>query len=384
MPANKVEVTTPKGFEVDVIDEDVVVSTSGTPTIQVTTAVQSVVSVVAAGVVGPPGKDGIDGSGAADADASTKGILKLAGDLAGTASSPQIATGVIVNADINAAASIALSKLATDPLARANHTGSQTASTISDFDTQVRLSRLDQMAVPTADIDLNTHKLIGVVNPTSAQHAATKKYVDDAIPSVPVTTVFSRTGTVVAATNDYTWAQIDKTTSSLADITTKPHSALTGIGTNTHTQIDTHIADTANPHVVTKTQVSLGNVDNTSDATKFAATAVLTNKRVTKRVSAVTQSATPTMNTDNMDVANITALAQAITSMTTNLTGAPSDADTLIVRITDNGTARAITWGASFEASTVALPTTTVISTMLTVGFMYNGVTSKWRCLAVA
>jgi hypothetical protein len=44
-----------------------------------------------------------------------------------------IADGTIVDADINASAAIALSKLATDPLARANHTGSQTASTISDF-----------------------------------------------------------------------------------------------------------------------------------------------------------------------------------------------------------------------------------------------------------
>lgn len=39
----------------------------------------------------------------------------------------------IMNADIGASAAIALSKLASDPLARANHTGTQAASTISDF-----------------------------------------------------------------------------------------------------------------------------------------------------------------------------------------------------------------------------------------------------------
>lgn len=38
-----------------------------------------------------------------------------------------------MNADINASAGIVLSKLAVDPLARSNHTGSQLASTISDF-----------------------------------------------------------------------------------------------------------------------------------------------------------------------------------------------------------------------------------------------------------
>jgi hypothetical protein len=39
----------------------------------------------------------------------------------------------IVDADIAAGAAILLSKLAVDPLARANHTGTQTAATISDF-----------------------------------------------------------------------------------------------------------------------------------------------------------------------------------------------------------------------------------------------------------
>jgi hypothetical protein len=36
-----------------------------------------------------------------------------------------------------------------------------------------------------------------------------------------VPSVFGRTGAVVAATNDYTWAQVNKTTSSLADLTTR-------------------------------------------------------------------------------------------------------------------------------------------------------------------
>jgi hypothetical protein len=111
----------------------------------------------------------------------------------------------------------------------------------------------------------------------------------------------------------------------------------------------------------------------------------LTNKRITRRVVTVTQSATPTINTDNTDVASITGLAQAITSMTTNLSGTPAAGEALVVEITDNGTARAITWGASFEASgNVALPTTTVISTKLSVGFFWNSATSKWRCMAVA
>jgi hypothetical protein len=45
---------------------------------------------------------------------------------------------------------------------RANHTGTQTASTISDFDTQVRTSRLDQMASPISAVSFNNQRLSNV------------------------------------------------------------------------------------------------------------------------------------------------------------------------------------------------------------------------------
>ena len=53
-----------------------------------------------------------------------------------------------------------------------------TAVKISDFDTQVRLSRLDQMAAPTGSVALNSQKITGLADPTAAQDAATKAYVD--------------------------------------------------------------------------------------------------------------------------------------------------------------------------------------------------------------
>ena len=61
------------------------------------------------------------------------------------------------------------------------------------------------------------------------------------------------------------------------------HTGLTSIGTNTHAQIDTHIANTSNPHGVTKSQVGLGNADNTSDTNKPISTATQTalNAKVT-------------------------------------------------------------------------------------------------------
>lgn len=115
-----------------------------------------------------------------------------------------------------------------------------------------------------------------------------------------------------------------------------------------------------------------------------AATLTLTNKRITKRVLALSaNSGTPSINTDNYDVVHITAQSGAITSFTTNLTGTPVDGDTLRISITGT-TAIALTWGAKFEASTVALPTTTVGTARLDVGFFWNTATSAWRCVAVA
>lgn len=111
-----------------------------------------------------------------------------------------------------------------------------------------------------------------------------------------------------------------------------------------------------------------------------SATQTLTNKRFTPRVGSTTSSATPTINTDDVDIYKLTAQTVDITSFTTNLSGTPTDGQVLIIEITGTA-ARAITWGASFEASTVALPTTTVTTAMLAVGFIYNGVTSKWRCM---
>ena len=58
---------------------------------------------------------------------------------------------------------------------------SLTASKISDFNTQVRTSRLDQMAAPTADVNLNNRKIVGLAEPEAHTDAATKGYVDSVV-----------------------------------------------------------------------------------------------------------------------------------------------------------------------------------------------------------
>jgi phage-related tail fiber protein len=55
-----------------------------------------------------------------------------------------------------------------------------TASKISDFDTQVRTSRLDQMAAPTVAVSFNSQRITDLATPTADTDAANKAYVDAA------------------------------------------------------------------------------------------------------------------------------------------------------------------------------------------------------------
>lgn len=64
-------------------------------------------------------------------------------------------------------------------------------------------------------------------------------------------------------------AYVSVGTSSSADWETSDAAAVAG-------DLAAHIADTANPHAVTKAQVGLGNADNTSDASKPVSTATQT------------------------------------------------------------------------------------------------------------
>ena len=114
-----------------------------------------------------------------NADLSTSAAIAYSKlNISGLITSADIADGTIVNDDINASAAIALSKLAVDPLDRANHTGTQTASTISDFDTQVRTSTLNQMTAPSTSLSINSQKLIDVADPTANQDAVTLAYLN--------------------------------------------------------------------------------------------------------------------------------------------------------------------------------------------------------------
>jgi hypothetical protein len=115
----------------------------------------------------------------ADVSASA-GIAYSKLSLGGTITSADLVDGTIVATDI-ANGTITAAKMVTDPYARANHTGTQLAATVSDFDTQVRTSRLDQMAAPTGSVSVNSQKITNLGTPTANADASTKLYVDTAV-----------------------------------------------------------------------------------------------------------------------------------------------------------------------------------------------------------
>lgn len=182
----------------------------------------------------------------------------------------------------------------------------------------------------------------------------------------------------------------------------------------------TSVAGRTGAVTLAKADVGLGNVDNTSDAAKNAATATLTgktldlgsntltgtkaqfnsalndddfatqngaetlaNKRILPRVVSVASSATPGINTDACDLFVITALSVNITSMSSGLSGSPADGQTLIVRIKDNGTARTITWGTTWRAIGVTLPVSTVAGKTTYIAAKWNAADTKFDVLAV-
>ena len=122
------------------------------------------------------------------ANATIAATLATSGVTAGTYGSATQVGQVTVDAKgrVTAASNLAITFPVTSVAGR---TGAITLTT-SDVaegtnlyytDVRVRANRLDQMAAPTAAVALNSQRITGLAEPTAAQDAATKNYVDLAV-----------------------------------------------------------------------------------------------------------------------------------------------------------------------------------------------------------
>lgn len=140
--------------------------------------------------------------------------------------------------------------------------------------------------------------------------------------------------------------------------------------------------------VTTSGNIELGNASDTTLSRSAAGQLAVEGIRVKTTTPLVLSAASYTtdtgtsLNMDNLDMFIITAQAGAL------LFNAPGgtlvQGRTLVIRIKDNGTARALTWNSVFRAMGTALPSTTVLSKTLYLGFFYNSTDTKWDLVASA
>jgi len=132
--------------------------------------------------------------------------------------------------------------------------------------------------------------------------------------------------------------------------------------------------------------IELGHATDTTIARSSAGVATIEGVRIdTVATTTEVSNATPAPAiTATRHTHTITALAAAATFGVPTSSIALTDDNTLLIRIKDNATARALVWNAIFRASSdLALPSTTVVSKTLYLGFKYNVADTKWDLLSL-
>jgi len=103
--------------------------------------------------------------------------------------------------------------------------------------------------------------------------------------------------------------------------------------------------------------------------------------RFNPRIASTATASSLTPDISAVDIYAYTALASALEINAP--IGTPLDGNKLIFRLLDNGTARALTWNATYAVVGTTLPTTTVINKTTYVGCIYNTNKTRWDVVAV-
>lgn len=126
------------------------------------------------------------------------------------------------------------------------------------------------------------------------------------------------------------------------------------------------------------TDAQLGVIENTSGTNTGDQDL---SSYVTFSTNSITSSATPSpVGSSKRNEYYITALAAAAEFAAPS--GTPANGNMLMIRVKDDGTARALTYNAIYDGFDDTLPATTTISKTLYMLFVYNSVSEKWEMLS--
>jgi hypothetical protein len=218
--------------------------------------------------------------------------------------------------------------------------------------------------------DIDSH-----ISSTSNPHSVTKSQVGlSNVPNVDATSRANHTGTQTASTiSDFNFAADARVSAGISahESALDPHSQYE-TSTEVQSKVDAHANLTNNPHAVTKSQVGLGNVDNTSD--------------LNKPISSATQLALDgKANTSHSHVAtDITDLSEAIDDRIsstivagTNVTVSYDDlANTLTISATGGGSGGATTLDGLTDVSAPSPSNGQAL--------IYNTSTSQWEAQTIS
>jgi hypothetical protein len=264
--------------------------------------------------------------------------------------------GTMSIADFNKLGTIATGATANSTdvflLARANHTGTQLAATISDFTTQVT-----NLIAATPINNLSDVIITGPINGQVLQYNGSN-WVNilltggGSVTSVTGTAPIVITGTPSAIPNVTITAASGSAAGSMS---AADYTKLLGIAANaTANATDAFLLARAN-HTGTQLAATISDFKTT---------------QATPRTQTAASSATLTPAMASNDRATQT--AQAVGLTIANPTGSPVDGQQFVIRLKDNGTARLISYGTNYRAIVAALPTTTVATKTMYMGFMWN------------
>lgn len=336
------------------------------------------------GATGPAGADGADGDPATNlvtSVAGRQGVVVLTSADVGLANVNNTADSA---KPVSTAQQTAIDAASTTDRARANHTGTQLAATISDFNTaaDARITAQKGAASGLAPLDsgskiASTYLPAIAITSTStvasqaAQLALTAQEGDVAIrsdlnqtyihnggsagtmadwtllatPTDSVTSVAGRTGAVTLSSTDVGLANVNNTSDAAKPISTATQTAL---------DLKAPLASpafTGTPTGLTKSHVGLANVDNTADSAKPVSTAQQTALDLKANLASPTLTGTPAAPTASAGT-NTTQLAttQFVTTATAGVMPTGGSTDQALVKT--SGTNYATTWRTVNEVPT--------------------------------